>query len=216
MTWGSLSSWDFYQSMSCGCKSRQGQGEGYHRCGGIFHWVGFSSMWGNSLFRSESPEYYSTPYFGIWIYRLKTHVSASWSATPEIDSLGLASSSKQVATSFDCLPFLQEVRYAGDVSWLEGCLPMLVICGLHVCLYCFLLRCHSVLVQSNANKMLVQDSFLSNHRLNVQSMKDCCNKKPFRVYSFFWNEHNTTEVPGKSFNLWPRQIWIPPLVLEVR
>ena len=26
---------------------------------------------------------------------------------------------KQVATSFDCLPFLQQVRYAGDVSWLK-------------------------------------------------------------------------------------------------
>ena len=169
-------------------------------------------MWGNSLvMSSESPKYYATPYFGIWICRLKTHVSASWSATPEIDSLGLASSSKTGGNKFWLFAFSAGGKIHGRCILTEGCLPMLVICGLHVCLYCFLLPCPSVLVQSNANKMLVQDSFLSNHRLNVQSMKDCCNKKPFRVYSFFWNEHNTTEVPGKSFNLWPRQIWIPPL-----
>ena len=171
MTWGSLSSWDFYQSMSCGCKSRQGQGEGYHRCGGIFHWVGFSSMWGNSLaMSSESPEYYATPYFRIWIYRLKTHVSASWSATPEIDSLGLASSSKTGGNKFWLFAFSAGGKIRGRCILTEGCLPLLVICGLHVCLYCFLLRCHSVLVQSNANKVLVQVFY---RILSVKSQIKC-------------------------------------------
>ena len=156
---------------------------------------------------SERPQMCSTLSFGIWIFGLKTHVSASRSATPEIDSLGLASLSKTGGNKFWLFAFSAAGKIHGRCILTEGCLPMLVICGLHVCLYCFLLPCPSVLVQSNANKMLVQDSFLSNHRLNVQSMKDCCNKKPFRVYSFFWNEHNTTEVPLKSLNLWPGLEW---------